>query len=159
MNNNFDEGYNLGNLEREFKEYLVAGIEKSGKVFTKSTIKNYLSDLRHFNGWLQSNLNQYYSLGEHSSFPIDNRTIFLYREYLLQNDLPLKTINRRLSTIRKFCLFAEEKGYVDENLAAGIKNVSIGPIGPISPISPIGPIFDADIQEFLTIINSHGSDL
>lgn len=40
--------YNLYNLEAPFKEYLVAGNQKD------VSIKNYLSDFRHFAGWVMS---------------------------------------------------------------------------------------------------------
>lgn len=122
--------YNLDNLEASFKEYLLAGNEKMAKkALTPMSIKNYLSDLRHFFGWLIFYLkarNLDFSL-----FPspldllkqVQQETIANYRAYLLENNIPIKTINRRLSTLRKFFSFGIDQKWFEENPTKHISNV------------------------------------
>jgi site-specific recombinase XerD len=119
--------YNLYNLEASFKKYLLAGN------ISQITLKNYLSDLRHFLGWLtfywKSNnvkiINEL-SLQELSLQKlITTKTISDYKAYLLENNIPLKTTNRRLSTVRKFCSFCISQGWLKENPAKKIKNEKI----------------------------------
>ncbi|MEK7597785.1 MAG: phage integrase SAM-like domain-containing protein [Patescibacteria group bacterium] len=109
------ETYNLYNLEAPFKEYLIAGNQKA------VSIKNYLSDFRHFFGWL-------ISTGEETSplqGSINIKTVSEYKSYLESNNIPHKTINRRLSTLRKFCSFCISQGWMKENPAKKIGNISI----------------------------------
>ncbi|MFN4213040.1 MAG: site-specific integrase [Microgenomates group bacterium] len=158
-----DKGYNLDNLEALFKKYLSAGNIKS------LSVKNYLSDLRHFFEWLVFYLN---SRGESKDLPlqqiITQTTIIDYKTYLLANNIPVKTINRRLSTLRKFCSFCISQGWMKENPAKHVPNIS-----PIRSISPIGQILTQfhqgllkedldqqtiksyleDIREFFTYVN------
>lgn len=113
--------YNFYNLEASFKQYLVAG--NGNPVSTK----NYLSDIRHFFGWLS------FYIGSHDIKIIDNtyplrsfitaETIIEYKNYLLENKIPHKTINRRLSTIRKLCSFCIEQNILNENPAKHITNI------------------------------------
>ena len=121
--------YNLYNLEASFKEYLVAGNQKP------VSIKNYLSDLRHFFGWLilylksnkiDADVNPI--IGEHISLSlqfVSPKVISEYKSYLSENNIPHKTINRRLSTIRKFCSFAISQGWMKENPAKKVGNIGI----------------------------------
>lgn len=138
--------YNLYNLEASFKEYLLAGIEKSqinadsnadkrGKGLQKVSVKNYLSDLRHFLGWLSLYINSH-DVRVGSSDPnkkdsdteslqtfITIQTINDYKSYLFENNIPHKTVNRRLSTIRKFCSFCISQGWMKENTGKRVPNV------------------------------------
>jgi|GEM_PF-1129143 len=118
-----DQPYNLYNLEAPFRQFLVA--ENNSSV----TVKNYLSDFKHFAGW-------YSSVGARSSRPQSNtggntpplqitvENVADYKKYLVDNNFPLKTINRRLSTIRKFCSFCISQGWMKENPAKKIGNIS-----------------------------------
>ena len=106
--------YNLYNLEAPFKKYLDAGNQKA------VSIKNYLSDFRHFAGWVMST-------GEETSplqGSINTKTISEYKSYLESNNIPHKTVNRRLSTLRKFCSFCISQGWMKENPAKQIANIS-----------------------------------
>ena len=127
--------YNLYNFEAEFKQYLLAGNISS------VSIKNYLSDFRHFTGWftfvIASEAKQSLPAGRQvngiATSPSASRddifnliTIDLitnYKSYLVENNLPVKTINRRLSTIRKFCTFCISQGWMKENPGKKISNV------------------------------------
>jgi len=115
--------YNFYNFEASFKKFLIA------ENLSPVTLKNYLSDLRHFLGWsilkLKSknekinleNIN-YLDFLEKINEPI----IEEYKNYLIINSIPLKTINRRLSTIRKFFSFCISQGWLNQNPAKKIKN-------------------------------------
>lgn len=148
--------YNLYNLEALFKQFLVAGIEintertdntnftdytdytdkKERKSLKKISIKNYLSDLRHFLGWLMLYLKSKYhhlniNFNAFDSLPtqieiikqINDNTVQEYKSYLTENKIPIKTINRRLSTLRKFFSFCISQGWLKENPAKKIENL------------------------------------
>jgi len=111
--------YNLSNLEASFKQYLLA--ENTNRL----TIKNYLSDLRHFIGWVTFTIE---SRG--TSLDITNPVFFInealvseYKTYFSLNKIPRLTVNRRLSTLRKFCSFCISQGWMKENPAKKIANV------------------------------------
>ena len=144
--------YNLDNLEALFKKYLSAGIEKlpdsanklsdeanniEKKTLKNISIKNYLSDLRHFLGWLILYLKSHRSALINRSFQsplesqveiiklIDTKIIDEYKTYLNENSIPIKTINRRLSTLRKFFSFCISQGWLNENPAKQIQNLKL----------------------------------
>ena len=113
--------YNLYNLEPLFKKYLLT------ENISLISLKNYLSDIRHFFGWLisylESNNIKSTSSDRNSVEFITVKTISEYKSYLITNIIPHKTINRRLSTIRKFCAFCISQGWLKENPAKQILNI------------------------------------
>jgi len=137
-----EKQYNLYNFEALFKEYLLAGKTKP------VSIKNYLSDFRHFAGWLTFYV-QNYKKNENTHFErlgkstegggthwsekcgieffklISPSVITDYKSYLSENNIPFKTINRRLSTIRKFCSFCISQGWMKENAGKQVQNSKI----------------------------------
>lgn len=147
--------YNLYNIEALFKKFLIAGIEVSTektdnmnftdftdkterKSLKKISIKNYLSDLRHFLGWLILYLKSKHhhlivNFSTYDSLPtqieiikqIDDKIVQEYKSYLAENKIPIKTINRRLSTLRKFFSFCISQGWLKENPAKKIENLKI----------------------------------
>lgn len=160
------EVYNLYNLEANFRTYLLAVIN-----LKSVSVKNYLSDLRYFIGWHQQKAqSDSLSISLHQLSALD---IEAYREYLLAQHIPTKTVNRRLSTVRMFGKFLVDQNILSENPARLIAN--LGSKKPKS--SPevmhtydIDPEFTAylasqdmnqddinatknDITEFLSIIN------
>jgi site-specific recombinase XerD len=50
-----------------------------------------------------------------------------YKNYLVQNQLPISTVNRRLSTLRTFGGFCLSQAWITENPAKKLTNVSLGP--------------------------------
>jgi len=118
-----DYRYNFNNLEASFKNYLLAGNKKA-------TVKNYLSDFRHFLGWLVFK----FKSSSFSQIPEDKQSsqdlvllitpslVEEYKAYLSDNRIPLKTINRRLSTVRKFCSFCISQGWMKENAGKQVQN-------------------------------------
>ena len=120
--------YNFYNLQASFREYILSG----NKELTSVSIRNYQSDLRHFLGWylfyLKASPRHAQFLGkdegDYSFFSILSIEIIkAYKDYLRQNRIPLKTINRRLSTLRKFCSFCISQGWLSENPAKSIANL------------------------------------
>jgi site-specific recombinase XerD len=122
-----DKRYNFYNFEASFKKFLLA------ENVSPITLKNYLSDLRHFLGWLMFYWKSHFS---NTAFLIDQNlieilkqvhddTIEKYKSYLIANNLPLKTINRRLSTLRKFFSFCISQGWLKENPAKKIQNLKL----------------------------------
>ncbi|PIY71540.1 hypothetical protein COY87_05655 [Candidatus Roizmanbacteria bacterium CG_4_10_14_0_8_um_filter_33_9] len=123
--------YNLTHFESTFREFLI--LEKVAPV----TIKNYLSDLRHFLGWLPIFLktkNVSVTLKQVYTEKIPNQvldmirsvqhdTIQDYSSYLSQNQTPFKSINRRLSTLRKFFSFCISQGWMSHNPAKKVTNI------------------------------------
>lgn len=119
--------YNLDNFEAVFREFLITdGV-------SPLTLKNYLSDLRHFLGWFMLHLkSQGLSLNEaEDATPaaldtlLDVKAVTAYKTYLEANKLPVKTVNRRLSTLRKFCSLAIHQGWMKENPAKQVPNVGV----------------------------------
>jgi len=147
--------YNLYNLEAPFKQFLLSGIAQSRtepestgsgtgtkKQMTPVSVKNYLSDIRHFFGWLVSSdlhrskadshgsTDQRKSASKSAKIDFGQLETLLtltvindYKNYLITNNLPHKTINRRLSTVRKFCSFCISQGWMKENPGKKISNI------------------------------------
>lgn len=177
--------YNLYNFEAPFKDYLIAGNAKP------ISIKNYLSDFRHFSGYFASVLSQtaegslnanLKTKSSELSTPalttqndtialITSNLIYKYKGYLESNHVPPKTINRRLSTLRKFCSFCIAQGWMKENMAkripnvkvefsrliAGNKHISSLPVDVIRQFQSDTDTENSDLEdinEFISIINS-----
>lgn len=124
-----DKRYNFAHIEAIFKQYLLAGksnllIDIVSKPLHKVTVKNYLSDIRHFWNWYILYLNS--TLGDDATELIRRlspEAILSYRSYLEESAIPRKTINRRLSTLRKFGRFCLENGWLASNPAKEINNL------------------------------------
>lgn len=137
--------YNLYNLEALFKKWLIAGKNirrywrNSKKIsrhshpgYSPITIKNYLSDLRHFLGWSVFKLKVKDEKLKIDKLPpnefvflIDKPLVEEYKKYLVSNKIPLKTVNRRLSTLRKFFSFCIDQGWIRENPAKKVTNINL----------------------------------
>ncbi len=128
------KGYNLYNLPENFRSWLIAEKDNSVNPIAKSTLKNYVSDLKHFLGWsvlkLKTKKSQNESIETLSPQKfvqfLDEKIIKEYVEYLVQNNIPHKTVNRRLSTLRKFFSFCIDQGWLKENPGKKVKNLKKG---------------------------------
>ncbi len=123
------KGYNLYNLVENFKYWLVAEKTAKNTPLSKATLKNYASDLRHFLGWSILKLKRQNEKLKIDQLPpreliplVDKTLIEEYKQYLTSNKIPLKTVNRRLSTLRKFFSFCINQGWIEENPAKKVKN-------------------------------------
>ena len=122
--------YNFSNFEAPFKHFLLAVNDTSPlgiitKPLHKLSIKNYLSDIRHFFGWylLYRKLSDPYDPFEELKL-ITIEAISSYIDYLVESAIPKRTINRRLSSLRKFCSFCVSKGWLTDNPAKKINNLT-----------------------------------
>ena len=110
-----EKQYNFYNLEASFKNFLLAGNK------SPATIKNYLSDIRHFLGWIvlkfkvQSSKFKVDAEPENIAQLITSELINEYRSYLNENKVPEITLKRRLSTLAKFCSFCISQGWITTN--------------------------------------------
>ncbi len=93
------------------------------------TVKNYLSDLRHFLGWTELELaaqsHNPLSLRSKNTIPISKISPALlqrYKTYLLANKIAKSTVNRRLATVRQFCQFCYDNGLSRQNPAQNLTN-------------------------------------
>src|SRR3989338_2897168 len=95
--------YNQERIVALFSLYLNSGIKKQS--LTQITLKNYRSDARHFLGWF------FFHTKKTSIELLTHEDLEAYKKYLIQSTCPAKTLNRRLSTMRKFCLFCVSRGF------------------------------------------------
>lgn len=105
----------------EFLQFL------SSSGISTNTIKFYKSDLLHFKGWLIFKLRNTGILIDEfkQALPfIKNNFANEYRQYLVENKLALKTINRRLSTLRSLAQFFINSQVLDFNFTHGINNLA-----------------------------------
>jgi site-specific recombinase XerD len=94
--------YNLSNIEAQFKNYLIA------ENISAVSIRNYLSDLRFFLGWATHTRGSIQEII--LSDLVSSNSLNQFRDEMLSSRFPIKTINRRLSTIRKLCSYLRSEG-------------------------------------------------
>ncbi len=109
----------LDSIKNNFSKYLTnLGISPKSH-------KNYRSDLSHFSGWLILKIRSFGSYVENltESVPFLSHNLSLeYKNYMLQNNMPIKTVNRRLSTLRHFSRFLVSSQIIDSNFMEDIEN-------------------------------------
>ena len=93
-------------LSSEFEKYLLEEANIS-----KKSLKFYRSDLKHFSCWLIFQLKS----------PILGGN---YKEFLILNNSPKRTINRRLSTLRHLAKFFQFSGSLDFNFMSNVENMT-----------------------------------
>ena len=113
--------FSSDNTKNSFLKYL----ENLG--ISPKTHKNYRSDLAHFNGWLILKVRSFGSYIETLSeaIPFLNQGLsHEYKSFLIENKIPAKTINRRLSTLRHLARFLLTSQAVDRDFMKGIENIN-----------------------------------
>lgn len=110
-------------LYKQFENYLLLL-----KISSKS-LKNYKSDVNHFLNWAASKLKELGSyvnnLEELTPF-LDRSIVSNYIDSLKSNSIPVRTINRRLSTLRHLSKFLTSVEALDSDFTLGIRNVNSG---------------------------------
>src|SRR6476646_10181206 len=92
------------------------------------TLKSYGSDLKQFAQWFESTLGETFSPA--SITPTDIRD---YRSFLINvEQRQPATVNRHLASLRKFCLWAQDQGLLQEVPTRQIKGVASSPRSPRS---------------------------
>lgn len=112
----------LDSVKKDFINYLHSlGISPKSH-------KNYKSDLTHFSSWV---IEKVRSFGSHietltEAVPFLSESISLeYKEHMIANNTPNKTVNRRLSTLRHFSKSLLASGLIDFDFVNGIENISL----------------------------------
>jgi site-specific recombinase XerD len=126
-------------LLAQFEEYLIA----AGS--SRSTVVNYLADLRALARWAVDKVNPKLSLAA-----LTPDTIEAYCSHLLnEKRCAVATVNRRLHAMRKFCTFAVQTGLVTSNPAEGIQPVQDESSAPATPLTAgeIGALLEAPTRE------------
>ena len=109
--------------------------------------KNYRSDLGYFLSWTILRIRSFGAYVESLTEVIPFLNTDLGREfknYMAENSVPPKTINRRLSTLRHLSKFLTQSHVVDKDFAGGIENISSN----FNKKPGISPVFN-DFRSFL----------
>jgi len=94
----------------DFKDFLAS------KKLTKTSIKNYLSDIRQFLKWTAN-----------SDFSSFTPAVFsTYKSSLVSSSISTKTINRSLTSLRKFGQFLKQEKLLMANPADKLNNIQAG---------------------------------
>ena len=126
MNDNYDR------VKQQFLDYL------SQDGVSEATLKFYASDLNHFERWLLTKLADLGSVASNltEAFPyLSPSTAQEYKNSLNSASNPIATINRRLSTLRRFSVFLSESGYLTYDFAQNLTNISASKLKHINTTS------------------------
>ena len=109
----------------QFREYLkVSG-------YSVPTVKNYIVDLRHLISWIERNWEKF------ALSSINEQTLRSYRSYLKDKFKAKPSISaRRLSSLKKFLIWANINGLVTEDLLTLAKKVIEEPVSQIPESLP-----------------------
>ena len=111
----------LDSIKKNFVNYL-ASLGLSAK-----SLKNYKSDLSHFTGWAVLKIRSFGSYVDNltEAIPFFSRKMAEeYKNYMMENSISSKTINRRLSTARHLSKFLINTEALDIDFMDGIENIS-----------------------------------
>lgn len=119
-----NEAYNFSNIEASFKQYINSG----NKVLGINTVKNYISDLRHFLGWYQLThkpVNGGNLPATNASYfaKLDTTIINDYITYLQTSNNSPQTVKRRISSLSTFLKFALQAGLIEEHYLKQLKEI------------------------------------
>ncbi len=106
----------------------ILDLDNSGRSFM--TLKNYKSDANHFAQWFVDKIRQdgVFVDSFTESIPFIHPNISKdYKQHLLTLNTPIKTINRRLSTLRALSRFLVNRQLVDTDFTQGLQNLSVLP--------------------------------
>jgi site-specific recombinase XerD len=128
-------------VKKEFVKYL------DSRGLSPKSHKNYRSDLSHFMGWailkIRSIGSYVESLTEIVPF-LSGDLGHEYRNYMVENAAPAKTVNRRLSTLRNLARFLVESRCLDFDFTDGVKNIGSNS----KETTTVNPIFN-DFRTYL----------
>jgi site-specific recombinase XerD len=131
----------LDTVKNEFFKYL------SSLGLSSKSHKNYKSDLHHFLAWIMLRLKNYGSYIESltDAVPFLNLNLVQeYKNYLQGLTTPVKTINRRLSTLRHLSAFLQKSGALDTGFMQNIGNIK--PAGRKKSVHPLLANFKAHLE-------------
>lgn len=121
---------------------------------SKKTQKNYCTDMRHFMTWLTVSIIpvQRTHPRDHVELVslITNDVLHLYRDELLNHNVPAGTINRRLSALRMFLSACQHRGWITGEMTVDIKNVKQGQLAAIETV------IQNKLKQWETTLSSQG---
>lgn len=115
---NIDQQHNWYNLEPNYRNYLSA-VKKIRPI----SIKNYISDIKYFYGWVATH-------ETHSVSPttvLTEKVLEDYKSYLVTCNIPARTVNRRLSSLRSFCEYLLSQNIIQSDPSKHIRNHTTKP--------------------------------
>ena len=139
-----EKRYNLAQLSSILRQIITS----QGPSLSKVTIKNYVSDLRHFLSWFQSSKIDAGSNGNQLETLLSSSTLETYVSRLQVTSTPRTTINRRLSSIRLLSQFCAANNLAKNNQIANVKrkNVCVYTLyEQMNNCNPIQLIFSSDV--------------
>jgi site-specific recombinase XerD len=129
-------------VKKEFVNYLVSlGLSPRSH-------KNYRSDLVHFVAWAILKIRAIGAYVESLTeiVPFLNHDLGReYRNFMVENSVPVKTVNRRLSTLRHLARFLVESHAIESDFTEGIENVSSNSAKK-SAVSPVFNDFKINLE-------------
>lgn len=111
----------LDSIKNNFFDYLT-NLGLSAK-----SHKNYRSDLSHFSGWVILKIRSFGSYIDSltEAVPFLNQDIAKeYKSFMHENKIPVKTINRRLSTLRHLSRFLTSIEAMEKDFMTEVENIS-----------------------------------
>lgn len=111
----------MKDLITTFENYLLNSIKIS-----KKSLKYYRSDLSHFIGWIFLKIKTLGILADdfNQAIPFLSKDLLCeYKSFLVLNNVALKTINRRLSTLRHFSRYLVLEDIMQFDFMDNIDNV------------------------------------
>jgi site-specific recombinase XerD len=110
-------------IKLKFSEYLT------NLNISPNSHKNYRSDLSHFTEWLILKLHSFGFYAESFSEAVPFLSSDIANEYvtfMTQNKIPVKTINRRLSTLRHLSKYLFSSHTLEIDFMKSVENISLG---------------------------------
>lgn len=113
---------------------------------SKLTIKNYMLDIQQFLDWLEKVADITHASSEERMKYIDYASLQQYRDRLLQEArFSATSINRKLSSLRRYSRWLSEQGFIDKQSEAAVKEAPESPVAeakakPIEPVEPHIPL-------------------
>lgn len=140
--------YNLSNLFADFTAFLRA----DNRLSTVSK-RNYLSDVKQFINWLQAR-NSNNTLNKCRCI-ISEDNLTSYFEYLVSENRPARSINRKLSSLRHLLGYCLSNGLITDNYAKSIPNINQMPslVETFSLENELSERERNDIEDFLVFLN------
>lgn len=111
----------MKNILEKFENYLLNSV-----CIAEKSLKFYRSDFNHFNAWLILKIKTLGVMADDfmETIPFISKPLASeYKKYLLSNNIPTKTINRRLSTLRHLSRFLVSSQIIDSDFMEGQVNV------------------------------------
>jgi site-specific recombinase XerD len=138
------------NLLNLYQLHLQDPENNQGKTLSKVSVKNYVSDIRKFLEYVETN-----HAGA-TTADLNHDLVESYKNFLLSKSTPIKTINRYISSLRRFGAFLE-KNFGIQNPVFGIQ--SIQPKITLTDLKNIYSSYLKDQNKSESTIKNYISDL